>query len=184
MIAPGTPSPLSLRALARMQGQVAAGVRGGVKPWARFRGPDIDPPQRAVGLPIAPSPTVTGFPWCAAIVYDNHRMSATGAEPSYCPRTASALHMATNAPPWCRLPGPRPGAVGVLRHRDMVHGHVVTCEDAFEDGTVTTVEGDTNVAGSSTGDQAGRHERWNPDDGSRGELLGWWDFGLPEPGHA
>jgi len=174
------PSPLSLRALARMQQQVAAGVRGGVKPWARFRGPEVDGFQRAVGLPLPPSVSEQGFPWCAAVQYANHVASVDPGEFSYCPRTASAVHMAVNAPAWGRLDGPRPGAVGVLRHRDMVHGHVVQCESVGERGDVTTVEGDTNADGSSTGDHAGRHT-WNPAAGTRGEVMGWWDFGLPPP---
>jgi hypothetical protein len=152
-----------------MQGQVADGIKGGHP--HRFEGPVI---TQALACVRITSPA----PWCAAIVYYNHAQEETPAEPSHCPRTASSLHMAAKAPSWCKLEGPRPGAVGILKHADGIHGHVVTCEYVGPlPGQVTTVEGDTNGAGSSTGDAAGRHS-WEPASGDRGELLGWFDFGI------
>lgn len=163
------PSPLSLRALKRIQGQVADGIHGGQP--RRFEGPVITQALASVGIDFP-------APWCAAIQFYNHAQEETPAEPSHCPRTAGAIHMAERAPPWTRLDGPRPGAVGILKHKDGHSGHVVQCEYVGPlPGQVTTCEGDTNAAGSSTGDAAGRHS-WEPDSGDRGELLGWFDFGL------
>lgn len=169
------PSPLSLRALALMQAQVAAGVRGGQP--RRFEGPQVTAYLKSVGIDFP-------APWCAADAFYVHAQAETPSEPSHCPRTAGAIHMAERAPSWCRLDGPQPGAVGILKHADGVHGHVVMCEHVGPlPGQVTTVEGDTNGAGSSTGDAAGRHS-WEPaapPPDSRGTLLGWWDFGLQPP---
>jgi hypothetical protein len=176
------PSALSLRALSKAQDAVAAGIKGGEPGWARFRGsPQPDGYQRDVGLPPPSDPNAIGVPWCIAALYSILKASEAPGEPSSCPRTASTIHCAEMAPAYCRLPGPRPGAVGILRHRDGVHGHAVMCELANDDGTVTTVEGDTNAAGSSRGDAWGRHENWDPASGARGTLLGWWDFGLTAP---
>ena len=117
-------------------------------------------------------------PWCAAIQFYNHAQEETPAEPSHCPRTAGAIHMAERAPPHTRLDGPRPGAVGILKHKDGHSGHVVQCEYVGPlPGQVTTVEGDTDGSGSSTGDAAGRHT-WEPDSGERGIVLGWFDWGI------
>lgn len=174
------PSPLSLRALAIGQAAVAAGVRGGVSPFARFRGLQVDEYQRSVGLPLAPNPTVQGFPWCSAAQYFNHAEAGTATEQSHYPRTASALHVAEQAPDYCKLAGPQPGAVGVLKHKDGIHGHIVQCETVNDDGTVTTCEGDTDENMSGTGDRWCRHT-WNPADGTRGELILWADFGLQPP---
>ena len=76
-----------------------------------------------------------------------------------------------------RLPGPQAGAVFVL-DRGKGHGHVGIVEVLGPlPGQITSVEPDTNGAGSATGDAWGRHS-WEPDSGDRGELVGWFDFGL------
>jgi hypothetical protein len=170
------PSPLSLRALRLMQAQIAAGVHGG-KP-ARFRGPEVDLYLLSVGLKVAGA--LAGWPWCAADCYYVHKQAETPLEHSYCPRTAGAIHMATLAPSWTRLDGPRPGATGVI-DRGQGKGHIVICESLGPlPGQITSCEGDTNAAGSTTGDAAGRH-LWEPDTGDRGTILGWFDFGNQPP---
>lgn len=176
----GTPSPLSIRALDRARVAIQKGIRGGLPGWGRFRGPEVDGYLTAVGLQPPANRAHEGSPWCIAAQYANHKASEVSGEVSRCPRTASTLHAAAQAPEHCKLPGPRPGAVGILEHADGVHGHAVQCEIAHTDGSVVTVEGDTNGDGSSTGDAWGRHA-WNPADGKRGRVLGWWDLGLQPP---
>lgn len=156
-----------------MQGQLADGIKGGHP--HRFEGPVVTQALASVGIKYP-------APWCSAIVFYDHAMEETPAEPSHCPRTASALKMAAKAPAWCKLPGPQPGAVGILRHADGIHGHVVVCKVVGPlPGQVGTIEGDTNAAGSSTGDAMGEHPCWEPALGERGVLLGWFDFGLQPP---
>lgn len=63
------------------------------------------------------------------------------------------------------------------RDSESIHGHcgfVESCSPAGD--VVTTVEGDTNAEGSSTGDAVGRHT-WTPASGERGRLLGYLDIG-------
>ena len=179
---PGTPSPLSLRALALMQKQVADGVKGGDP--AKWRGPEVDIYQASVNLdPEHDGPNGPGYPWCAADNYYVHAQAETPAEPSHCPRTGAGHKMAERAPSWCKLTGPRPGATFIL---DKGHGrsHVgmVECLGPLP-GQITSCEGDTDGMGSSTGDAAGRHT-WEPDDtgpDSRGPILGWFDWGAQPP---
>lgn len=176
------PSPLSLRALALMQAQVAAGVRGGQP--AKFRGPEVDIYQASVNLdPEHNGPDGEGYPWCASDMYYVNAQAETPAEPSHCPRTGGALHAASLAPSWCRLAGPRPGAWFIL-NRGHGKGHVGVCESLGPlPGQVTSCEPDTNGAGSTTGDAAGRHT-WEPDatgPDKRGDVEGWYDWGLQPP---
>lgn len=176
----GTPSPLSIRALDLARVAIQKGVRGGLPGWGRFRGELVDGYQKAVGLELSANRAHEGQPWCIAAQYANHKQAERPGEVSQCPRTASTLHAAAEAPAHCKLAGPRPGAVGILEHADGIHGHAVQCEVAFADGSVRTVEGDTSPDGSSRGDSWGRHT-WNPADGKRGKLLCWLDFGIQPP---
>jgi hypothetical protein len=58
------------------------------------------------------------------------------------------------------------------------HGHVGFVSIVSPDGqTITSVEGDTNAAGSSTGDAVGEH-LWSPRDGGRGRLVGYLHLGV------
>ena len=182
-------SALGLAALASAQRALAAGVRGGVAPYGRFRSPDIDGWCQAVGL-IASSADVgaQGWPWCAAFVracFEDACGELEDAQPAGsapivnpCPRTASALHLFNQAPTGSERSIPAPGDVFVLVHHDGIHGHTGIVESCTPDGqTITTVEGDTDAEGSSTGDAVGRHTRWSPADGSRGKLVGYLDIG-------
>lgn len=177
-------SPLSLRVLAWAQQQVAAHIQGGLHPYGRFRSPDIDDYMDAVGLPNPPDIGVQGEPWCASAIYYGYATCETPSEPSRCPRTPSALHMAFHAPPGTKLTDPVPGAVGII-DRGHGRGHVVIVEAVGPlSGQVTTVEPDTNAAFSTRGDAWGRHT-WEPYDTNpetrRGDLVGWFDFGAPPP---
>lgn len=169
-------SALGLAALAVAQADLAAGVRGG-RP-GRFQSPEVAARLLAVRVDFP-------APWCAAEVY--HAFSEACRSPAIadsgcgvlnpCPRTASAVHLFTNAPSDCRRTMPAPGDVFVFVHSDGIHGHTGIVESCTPDGqTITSVEGDTSADGSTTGDAMGRHT-WTPSDGKRGRLLGYLELG-------
>lgn len=167
-------SALGLAALAVAQADLAAGVRGGQP--GRFQSPEVSDRLATVGVDYP-------APWCAAEVF--HCFSAglltleqgvEGAPVNRCPRTASAVHLWLNAPPECRTQLPAPGDVFVLKHPNGWSGHTGIVESVSPDGqTITTIEGDTSLSGSFTGDSMGRHE-WRPATGKRGKLLGYLEF--------
>ena len=159
-------SALSMSALLAAQAALDAGVHGGDP--TRFRSPDIDEYLDNVHMP-------PGLPWCAAFVFHCFAEAAFQLDvPNPCPCTASALHLFQNAPSAAHVALPAPGDVFVLVHPDGIHGHCGFVESCSPGGDViTTIEGDTNAAGSSTGDAVGRHVEWTPADGKRGRLLGY-----------
>ena len=158
-------SILSLAALQAAQEDLKNGVRGGVT--GRFASPEVAARLASVGI---------GYPapWCAAEVYDCFMTAANDAGvPNPCPRTPSAVHLWLNAPMQARQKLPAPGDVFVVEHADGIHGHCGIVESCSPGGDeITTIEGDTNAEGSSTGDAMGRHT-WRPADGKRGKLLGY-----------
>ena len=191
-------SALALAALAVARGELAKGVRGGRAGWGRFRGLEVDAYQRGVGLALSPDPKVEGHPWCAAGVYAcfeeaapfipasvgpggvtaalSNKLAWGEAKANPCPRTAGALHMWDTSPLTARAQIPEPGAVFVL-DKGKGKGHVGFVASVSPDGlTITTVEPDTNAAGSTTGDAWGEH-LWAPADGARGRLVGYLVFG-------
>jgi hypothetical protein len=183
MLAVGVVSALALAALAVAQGELAKGVRGGRPGWGRFRGLEVDAYQRGVGLALSPDPSVEGHPWCAAAVYAcfERGIDDAGTEvgaaraPNPCPRTAGALHMWDTSPLTARTQIPEVGAVFVLDH-GKGKGHVGFVSAVSHDGlTITTVEPDTNAAGSTAGDAWGE-KMWRPSDGARGRLVGYLAF--------
>lgn len=156
-------------ALAEAQSELAAGVHGGDP--IRFSGPEVDEYLRGVGLG-------PGRPWCAAFVRHCFEVAATKMEvPDPCPKTASALHLWNcGVEQGKQVPLPAPGDVFVLIHPDGIHGHCGFVESCSPGGDViTTIEGDTNAQGSSTGDAVARHT-WTPASGARGRLLGYLAF--------
>jgi hypothetical protein len=161
--------------LAAAQGELAAGIRGGVLPFARFRGLRVDEYQRAVGLPLPPDMTEEGFPWCASAIYTLCEEEAQRlGVPNLCPRTGGALHLWDTAPAGCKTDTPEPGAIFVL-DRGHGKGHVGVVESA-SGAFITTVEPDTsNTSLSATGDAWGSHT-WSPADRARGVLLGYLVF--------
>lgn len=162
-------SSLGLTALAVAQADLAAGVRGGQP--GRFESPEVA--ARLAGVFI-----YRPEPWCAAEVVHCFEAAAFQADiANPCPRTASAVHLFARAPAGCRRARPAPGDVFVLVHTDGIHGHCGIVESVSPDGrTITSVEGDTDAAGSSTGDAMGRHT-WTPAAGARGRLLGYLELG-------
>ena len=173
------PSALCLRALQFARFMIFKGIRGGMPGWGRCRGIEVDAYLRSVDVPLPPTPSVEGASWDYAGLFFAHQESERPGEVSSCPRTASALEAAELAPGWCKLPGPRQGAVGILRQPDGT-GRAVQCEVAFPDGSVATVEGDGIGEESHAGDAWAR-ATWNPADGKRGTVLGWFDFGIQAP---
>ena len=118
------------------------------------------------------------FAWCAAFVFHCFAEAAFQLDvPNPCPCTASALHLFQQAPSAAHVELPAPGDVFVLVHPDGIHGHcgfVLSCSPGGD--VITSIEGDTNATGSSTGDAVGRHVEWTPADGKRGRPTG-----LPRP---
>lgn len=180
-------SELSMAALAVAQGEMARGVRGGLYPYGRFRSPDIDAYMTLAGMPPHPDVGAEGRPWCAAGVFacfvravrdvvsvdDTDTPAAVPQVP--CPRTAGALHMWELSPLTARTQLPAPTDVFVLDH-GKGRGHVGFVLNVSPDGkTITTIEPDTNAAGSTTGDAWGQH-LWQPADGTRGRLVGYLAF--------
>jgi hypothetical protein len=55
-------------------------------------------------------------------------------------------------------------------------GHCGIVEDLVGDGSIITIEGNTNAEGSREGDRVARHQ-WNPREGKRGRLYGYIDLG-------
>jgi hypothetical protein len=161
-------SVLSMAALKAAQEDLANGIRGGQP--GRFQSPEVRARLLEVGINYP-------APWCAAEVYDCFQTAATGLGiGNPCPRTPSAVHLFTNAPAECQTRLPAPGDVFVVMHSDGVHGHCGIVESCSPGGDeITTIEGDTNAEGSSTGDAMGRHT-WRPKDGKRGKLLGYLAF--------
>lgn len=181
-------SAISLAALAVAQAELARGVRGGLPGWGRFRSPDIDAYVARVGLKPHEDPAQEGWPWCAAAVHwcfeQVARTAAQAARPTAttfgyfdpCPSTAGALHLWELAPLKARTQLPAPGDVFVLDH-SKGRGHVGFVAGVSPDGqSITSVEPDTNAAGSTTGDAWGERF-WRPSDGARGRLVGYLELG-------
>lgn len=157
-------SALGLAALAVAQANLAANVRGGQP--GRFQSPEVAARLAEVDIDYP-------APWCAAEVF--HCFALAGGATKL-PRTASALRLWEGSLDECRRTMPAPGDVFVVDHGHG-RGHCGIVESVSPDGqTITTIEGDTDAAGSSTGDAMGRHT-WRPADGTRGKLLGYLEFG-------
>lgn len=120
---------------------------------------------------------VAGASWCAAFVHWCFRKAALVCGlVNPCPRTASALRLYNLADPQCRTQTPVRGAIFSLDHGSG-HGHAGIVESVNDDGTITTIEGNTNSGGSADGDGVYRHT-WTPTDGKRGKLVGYVDLSL------
>ena len=151
----------------------ARATLGTVEEGGKNRGHSIDTWNRDAGAPL-------GSAWCAAWVYAMHHEAATILGiPNPCPKTAGALKLWHLAPESARRPLPAPGDVFVLDTGDPGgFGHVGIVETVAPDGmTITTIEGNTNAAGSREGNCVARHERWRPTDGKRGKLVGYLSLG-------
>jgi hypothetical protein len=161
-------STLSMAALAVAKQDLANGIRGGQP--GKFQSAEVAARLLEVGV-IYPAP------WCAAEVYDCFATAASDLDvPNPCPRTPSAVHLWKNSPTEFRQTLPAPGDVFVLEHHDGWSGHCGIVESCSPGGDeITTIEGDSNPDGSSTGDRMARHT-WKPGEGKRGKLLGYLAF--------
>lgn len=174
-------SALSLAALAVAQQDLAEGVAGG-RP-GRFQSPEVATRLAAVGIDYP-------APWCSAEVFHCFEVACDAdqtpyplsgivprqAPPNPCPRTPSAVHLWKDSPIESRTQLPAPGDIFVVEHANGWSGHCGLVESVSPSGQeITSIEGDTNAAGSSTGDAMGRHT-WTPADGKRGKLLGYLAF--------
>jgi hypothetical protein len=135
--------------------KVAAGQIG-VRETSRNGGPEVDAYLSLVGLP-------PGFAWCAAFVHWCFNVAAASLHvQNPCPRTAGALALWSKAPPvalrTAKLEDIHPGDVFVIDHGHGL-GHVGFVEADNGDGTLTTVEGNTNPGGSREGDGVYRRTR-------------------------
>lgn len=142
----------------------------GTRETYRNGGPRVNEYLASVGLD-------GGYPWCAAFV---HWCAGKARPPGHvnpCPRTAGALRLWQLSPAECHRERPAPGLVFVLDTGDVGGaGHVGIVEEVVGDGTIITVEGNTNREGSREGDCVARH-RWAPELGKRGRLVGYIDLG-------
>lgn len=166
---PLPPSPFDRKTLTFNQAILAVAVTEiGVRETSRNSGERVDEYLASVGLG-------PGYAWCAAFV---HWCAGKARPPGHvnpCPRTAGALKLWDIAHPDCKRFQPAPGFVFVL---DKGHGlgHVGLVEEVVGDGTIITIEGNTNAEGSREGDRVARH-RWAPEFGARGRLVGYVNLG-------
>lgn len=140
----------------------------GTRETSRNSGERVDEYLASVGLD-------PGYPWCAAFVHWCAGKARPAGFINPCPRTAGALKLWDLSHPDCRRGIPAPGFVFVLDHGHGL-GHVGIVEEVVGDGSIITVEGNTNSEGSREGDRVARH-RWSPAIGTRGTLLGYVDLG-------
>lgn len=171
-------SALGVAALAVAQADLAARVRGGQP--GKFESPEVAARLAAVGVDHP-------APWCAAEVYRCFAVATAAWGPDNatpgqlaafnpCPRTAGALHLWDLSPLTARRQLPAPGDVFIVDH-GKGRGHCGIVATVSPDGqSIVSVEGDTNAAGSSTGDAMGEHF-WRPADGARGRLVGYLELG-------
>lgn len=136
-------------------------------------GPEVDLYLASVGLE-------PGASWCAAFVFYCFRQASQqlGA-PNPCPKTGGALKLWKFADSHFHAVTPARGRVFVMDHGQGL-GHVGFVEAVRDDGSIDSVEGNTNAAGSRNGDRVARHA-WDPRAGDRGTLVGYLDFGAPLP---
>lgn len=135
----------------RLEAARIAASQIGVRETARNSGPEVDAYLASVGLG-------PGYSWCAAFVYWCFVTGAASVRADNpCPRTAGALRMWTLAPS-SQTQLPEPGDVFVIDHGHGL-GHVGFVELVNADGSLTTVEGNTNASGGREGDGVYRRSR-------------------------
>jgi hypothetical protein len=155
---------ISEAALAIATTQVGVRESGG-----QNRGPEVE-------LYLAAAGGEPGESWCAAFLYwCFRRASNVLMVPNPCPRTVGAQNVYKLAEPRFRRTSPARGAIFVMDHGHGL-GHVGFVDTAYPDGTISTVEGNTNRDGARNGDSVWRHGPWNPLDGKRGILMGYVDL--------
>lgn len=134
-------------------------------------GPEINEWNRLVGAPA-------GSEWCAATAHAAHFYTARNfgvANPF--PHTAGALRAWALADASCRVVTPQRGDVGILDHGHG-KGHVIVCTRPMAPIVgLTWASGNTNAAGSRTGDSL-LVKTGDPEEVHHGEFVGWLRFSL------
>jgi hypothetical protein len=135
----------------------------------------------SVGLP-------PGQQWCAATVfYAFMKAAAKLYTVNPCPRTGHCLTMWDRALPHHRTQYARRGAIFIMDHdgdgpERKGHAGIVTADDNTG-GVLEQVSGNTNAAGSRSGDRVAKHFG-HPALSHKGKLVGYIDFRLPAPAAA
>jgi len=133
-------------------------------------GPMVDKYLESVGLG-------PGHSWCAAGIHWSFQEAANALGMlNPCPKTGGVLRLWELAPDVAKVRAPVRGAVFIMDH-GKGHGHTGIVETVNGGGLVETIEFNTNRGGSREGDCVWRHI-WRPEDGARGLLVGYIDFGL------
>jgi hypothetical protein len=123
-------------------------------PHGSNRGPEVDQYLRSVGL----DPTREAYPWCAAFVcYQIGHASVDIHEPTTLKRTASCRKLVefNHA---LALAEPEDGCIFVHLTPDG-HGHTGFVVTARSDGSIQTIEGNSDASGSRTGGSVVRQVR-------------------------
>lgn len=161
-----TPNTITEAALAVAVAQLGVHEEGG-----NNRGPQIEIYLASVYL-------LPGNPWCAAAMFWCFRIAAArGHFVNPFPRTGSALHVWSLADKHFRVMAPSRGCVYVVDCGDG-KGHVGIIESVADNGMVTELSGNTNVAGSREGNSFARHSNWRWQDGRAhgGAVVGYLHF--------
>jgi hypothetical protein len=133
-------------------------------------GPMVDKYLASVGLP-------PGNSWCACFVFWCFQQAADALGMlNPCPRTGGVLRMWEEAPELTKVTTPSRGSIIIMDH-GKGHGHTGIVETVNGGGLIETIEGNTNRGGSRNGDSVWRHI-WRPEDGQRGDLLGYIHLSL------
>lgn len=168
------PDPICQNTLGEAAVTWAVSQLGVVEVGGNNCGPEVEAYLANVGLSA-------GASWCAAFVFTAfRRAAATSGGVNPCPKTGGALKLWQLADKHFRLADPARGRVFVMDHGSGL-GHVGLVEFVRADGSIDSIEGNTNAVGSRNGDRVARHGGWNPRDGSRGALVGFLDFDVPLP---
>lgn len=110
------------------------------------RGPQIDRFLRTAGLEPDNCKDAAGYSWCAAFVYTCFKEAGIKI-----PKTALVKKL------WDlsednRVEAPEPGDVFIHLAPDGKKGHTGIVKEVHDDGSITSIDGNTNQAGSSNGD--------------------------------
>jgi hypothetical protein len=142
----------------------------GVREHGRNRGPEIDGYCRDV-----PWDPERRDPWCAIFVSSMVKRAADAmGVPVPIHLTPGVWTLDEKAPPWMRTLHPVAGSIFIVAG----HKHTGFVSDVAEDGTIHTIEGNTNPGGSAEGDGVYARTR------RRSELMGFIDLNAEPPASA
>lgn len=124
----------------------------GVKETTNNGGPQVDQYLASVGLG-------TGYAWCMAFVYWSYQQAAknTGIT-NPLTKTGGVLNQWNNTPPQYKKKTPSVGSIFIM-DLGKGNGHTGIVTKVNADGTINTIEGNTNAAGSANGNAVLRRKR-------------------------